>query len=122
MTVQRMVICNIVKQSQKHLTASEIRELAKAELGKVALATVYNNLNSLVEEGIIGRVTADGKTELFDKLPSPHAHLLCTKCGKLTDVPVGGLKSYFAEKTEEEIEDFTLIMKYTCKECKEKDK
>ncbi len=122
MTVQRMVICNIVKQSQKHLSAAEIAELAKAELGSVALATVYNNLNSLVSEGIIGKISIDGKTELFDKYPNSHAHLLCKKCKKLTDAPIGGLKEYLSEKTGEDIESYSLIMEYTCDECRERAK
>lgn len=122
MTTQRMVICNIVKQAKGHLTAAQICELAKKKLGKVALATVYNNLNTLVDEGIIGRLCADGHTDLYDKIPFSHGHFICTECGEINDLPAADIKKYLFEKTGEDIESFSLIIKYKCKKCYEGDK
>lgn len=121
MTEKRIAICNIVKSSDKHLTASEIAEIAKAKIGNIALATIYNNLNALVDEGLIGRWSYAG-VELYDKYPHSHAHIVCKKCGEVKDIAVGSLKSYLSEKTEEEIEGFSLFMTYICEKCRGKDK
>lgn len=122
MTRQRMVICNIVKRSEGHLTAAQICERAKEELGKIALATVYNNLNELVEEGIIGRICTDGRTDLYDKSSVSHGHLICSYCGDVKDVGIAALKDLFCEKTGEEIESFNLVMRHKCKKCSERER
>ncbi len=120
MTRQRMVICNIVKRADGHLTAAQVCERAKAELGKIALATVYNNLNELVDEGIIGRICTDGRTDLYDKSSVSHGHLLCTCCGEVSDVGISSLKDYFSEKIGEEVESFNLVLRHKCKKCAER--
>lgn len=122
MTRQRMVICNIVKRADGHLTAAQICDRAKAELGKIALATVYNNLNELVEEGIIGRICTDGRTDLYDKSSVSHGHIMCTYCGEVKDVGISSLKEYFGEKLGEEIESFNLVLRHKCKKCIERDR
>lgn len=122
MTRQRMVICNIVKRADGHLTAAQICERAKAELGKIALATVYNNLNELVDEGIIGRICTDGRTDLYDKSSVSHAHIMCTSCGDVKDVGISLLKEYFSEKTGEEVESFNLVLRHKCKKCTERER
>ncbi len=121
MTRQRMVICNIVKRADGHLTAAQICERAKEELGKIALATVYNNLNELVEEGIIGRLYVNGRTDLYDKSAVSHGHLVCTECGDVKDMGGASLHEYFCEKTGEEIESFNLVLRHKCKKCTERE-
>ncbi len=123
MTRQRMVICNIVKRADGHLTAAQVCERARSELGKIALATVYNNLNELVEEGIIGRICTDGRTDLYDKSSVSHGHMLCTCCGEVQDVGSASLmREFFCEKTGEDIESFNLVLRHKCKKCTEREK
>lgn len=122
MTRQRLVICNIVKSANGHLTAAQICERAKAELGKIALATVYNNLNELVDEGIIGRICTDGRTDVYDKSSVSHGHLLCTYCGEVQDVAISSLKDFFSEKTGAEVESFNLVLRHKCKKCMERER
>ena len=48
--------------------------------------TVYRNLHVLVESGDIISVKVSGG-ERFDRRSDCHAHLVCTECGSVTDVP-----------------------------------
>lgn len=117
-----MVICGIVKNSEKHLSAAQIATIAKEKLGKVALATVYNNLNALVSEGMIGRFSVDGKVDLYDKSPISHAHLHCIECGKVEDVSVPGFCDLLSQKTGKEVESFRLVIDHRCDKCRRKKK
>ena len=53
MTKQRELILSILKQSDRHLTADEIFFLANLNMPSIAMATVYNNLNSMNDAGIV---------------------------------------------------------------------
>ena len=55
MTRQRELIINILKQSDRHLTADEIFFLAKLKMPSIAMATIYNNLNAMNEAGLVKR-------------------------------------------------------------------
>lgn len=55
MTQQRQVIYQIIKESKEHLTAEEIFLLAKQQIPKLALGTVYRNLGLMAH----GRNSAD---------------------------------------------------------------
>ena len=77
MTRQRELIINILKQSDRHLTADEIFFLAKLKMPSIAMATIYNNLNAMNEAGLVKRLHIDGVADCFDKIVEPHDHLLC---------------------------------------------
>ncbi|MBQ9805013.1 MAG: transcriptional repressor [Clostridia bacterium] len=118
MTKQRELILNILKQSDRHLTADEIFFLAKLKMPSIAMATIYNNLNAMHEAGIINRLHIDGVADCFDKVTEPHDHLLCDKCGKITDVRLPRLAEILESELATEIEDYELTVHYVCPECR----
>ena len=50
MTKQRKLVLAIINESERHLTAEEIFIEAKKRITSIAFATIYNNLNALVNE------------------------------------------------------------------------
>ncbi len=118
MTKQRELIWSILKQSDRHLTADEIFFLAKLKMPSIAMATIYNNLNAMNEEGMINRLHIDGVADCFDKITEPHDHLLCDKCGKITDVHLPSLSNMIEAEIGSVIEDYELTIHYVCPECK----
>ncbi len=118
MTKQRELILNILKQSDRHLTADEIFFLAKLKMPSIAMATIYNNLNAMHEAGIINRLHIDGVADCFDKVTEPHDHLLCDKCGKITDIRLPRLAEILESELSTEIEDYELTIHYVCPECR----
>ncbi|MBE6590047.1 MAG: transcriptional repressor [Ruminococcaceae bacterium] len=70
MTKQRELIINILKQSDRHLTADEIFFLAKLKMPSIAMATIYNNLNAMNEAGLIKRLHIDGVADSLIRSPS----------------------------------------------------
>lgn len=86
MTKQRECILRFVRENEGHYTAEEIFELAKKEYPGIAVATVYNNLNALVEARIIKRISRVGKPDVYDKSIRLHEHMICTVCARIFDL------------------------------------
>lgn len=121
MTKQRECVLRAVRENEGHHTAEEIFELAKKECPGIAVATVYNNLNSLVDGGILKRISRVGKPDVYDRNMHPHEHLICLVCGKIVDLDIPEIKTVLSESLGRKINDYDLIIHAECDDCK-KDK
>ncbi|WP_041956160.1 Fur family transcriptional regulator [Sulfurospirillum arsenophilum] len=69
-----------------HPTIDDLYEALRKENPSMSLATVYKNLATLKEKGVVIEVnTTEGKMR-YDIYSKPHIHLICRKCGTLEDV------------------------------------
>ena len=110
-------ILDIINSSYDHLVAEQIfAELRKSE-PKVVLASVYNNLNALVEEGKIRRVVVEGQSDHYDRI-TRHDHLVCKCCGKLADLEFDDLTEALEKRIGEKILGYNLQVLYICPRCK----
>lgn len=86
-THQRELVREAVSALHTHPTAAQVYEYVHMRNDKVSLATVYRNLNLLVEEGdILAIDTTAGRH--FDHRTDNHGHLVCRVCGAMMDVAV----------------------------------
>ena len=83
LTPQRLAIAEEVL-SQDHPTAAEVFDAVRARFPTMGLATVYATLNVMVERGLL-RPLAFENAVRFDANVAPHANLICTTCGRITD-------------------------------------
>ena len=83
LTPQRLAIAREVLV-QDHPTASEVYEAVRGQFPTMGLATVYATLNTMVERGLL-RPLAFESAVRFDANVTPHANLICTSCGRITD-------------------------------------
>ncbi|MBW1998901.1 MAG: transcriptional repressor [Deltaproteobacteria bacterium] len=88
MTHQRKVILDVVREKGEHLTADEIYDRVRKKLPKISLGTVYRNLDLLASQGLIRKLEPEYQQMRFDGCTSEHYHLLCMRCGRITDAPV----------------------------------
>ena len=58
---QRELILNIVKGTKGHPTAEWVYRQAKKDIPTIGIATVYRNLNAMVEMGTLRRIPASGR-------------------------------------------------------------
>ncbi len=87
---QRDLIFQILKDNDIHPTADWIYGEAKRFMPTIGVATVYRNLNLLVELGEVERISIPGEQDRFDVIKGEHYHLKCKRCGSITDLtPVG---------------------------------
>ncbi len=120
MTKQRAAIIKAMRENCGHFTAEEIFLLTQKEYPSIVRATIYNNLNHMVEEGMIRRICQSGEPDRFDRNPMPHEHIICTSCGKVVDVSLCDFKNRLSEEIGCEIEDYELIIHCKCPDCREK--
>lgn len=83
---KRAAILEALQHTTQHPTAEEIFRTLKPQYPDLSLATVYRNLNHFCERGqAVSLGPVDG-FERFDGEVSPHAHLICTRCGRVVDI------------------------------------
>lgn len=119
-TKQKKLVLDIVVGSRKHPTAEEVFFMAREQMPNIALGTVYRNLNALVEEGLVRRITLAGAPDRFDNTTLLHDHLVCSRCGRLADVKLKGVEDAIKELTGKEILSYELNAYYVCGDCSKK--
>lgn len=86
-TKQKEIVLDILEQNRIHPTIQEIYQLAKTKYPNIGQATVYRNVNKLVEENKLVRLPAiEDEGYHYDINMSPHNHLVCNSCGKIIDL------------------------------------
>src|SRR3954454_2505753 len=83
LTPQRLAIATEVLV-QDHPTAAEVYEAVRVQFPTMGLATVYATLNVMVERGLLRSLAFENAVR-FDANVTPHANLICTACGRITD-------------------------------------
>ena len=86
MTNQRELILQELQKSRKHLTADELYERVKKVMPRISLATVYRNLETLSEAGLIGKLEISGRQKRFDYDVSDHDHIYCVQCHRVDNI------------------------------------
>ena len=117
MTKNAQLILDIIAHSSDHLTAEQIHTTLRKNGHKMALATVYNNLAQLHDEGCVRKVCVEGYPERYDKT-TRHDHLVCRVCGKLADIHFKDLTELLQSQTDEELLSYDLQVSYICPACR----
>lgn len=112
-------ILTIVMRKGEHPTAEQVFMEMKANNPKIAQGTVYNNLNALVDEGRIIRISEPGFPDRFDNT-TRHNHMVCIKCGRLADVKLQDFTEEIERNSGEKIISYDLRIRYICPECRNK--
>ena len=112
-------ILTIVMRKGEHPTAEQVFMEMKANNPKIAQGTVYNNLNALVDEGRIIRISEPGFPDRFDNT-TRHDHMVCIKCGRLADVKLPDFTEEIERNSGGKIVSYDLRIRYICPECRNK--
>ena len=120
MTEYERTIYRLVTGSGDHLTAEEVFSALKGEFPSLSLATVYNNLNRLCEAGLLRRITLAGSPDRFDRTEK-HDHLVCARCGALSDVRLRDLTASLEEQLGQEVAFDDLKVYWLCPACRQKE-
>ena len=111
------LILEIINGSDEHLTVEQIFQRAREHYPRMVLATVYNNVNRLVDQGKIRRIKLEGYPDRYDRIVR-HDHLVCKNCGKLLDITLEDLTDRLAEETGVDVLSYDLKICYICPECR----
>lgn len=123
LTKQRETVLRVIRESDKHLTANEVYDDARRLMPGISFATVYNSLNYLKKEGLIGEIKFGRDANLYDRKLTRHDHALCNNCGKLVDLELSIPKKLLAEAaniSRFEPETIELTLRGLCPKCSER--
>lgn len=82
----------LIRNKDKHITVQEISAYLSFEETPVGTATIYRQLDKLVEQGLVRKYILDSKTgACYQYIEGTdgcheHYHLKCVSCGKLLHI------------------------------------
>lgn len=121
LTTQRAAVYEYLSGVEHHPTAEEVFFAVKAKLQRISLATVYKNLEALVNCGLVSKLTYGDASARYDIRTDHHYHTRCLRCGKIWDLDAqGGFKllERIKPQTGFEVKDYRLELLGYCRECR----
>lgn len=94
---KRDAILDCMRSTTCHPTAEWVYQQLKPVFPDLSLGTVYRNLAMFKANGTIQSIGVVGGLERYDAQVHPHAHFICTCCGKVTDLPMEQLNPALLE-------------------------
>jgi Fur family peroxide stress response transcriptional regulator len=88
LTPQRDAILEYLESTRSHPTAQEVYEEVKKHFPYVSRATVYNTLGTMTRLGLLVEIKRAEGAVRYETDPTPHANLICLRCGSVEDVPI----------------------------------
>jgi len=86
-TIQRLGILEELQKSG-HCSIDDIYTTLKEKYPSISLATVYKNIQTLVEKRVIIEVPISGAKSKYELKKQDHIHLICQVCNSVEDESV----------------------------------
>lgn len=124
LTKPRRAIVDIVLNSQKALGPRQIYDLARRNLPRIGLVTVYRTLDVLEKTGMTERIHSGDHCRAVSPVLPGHNHvLICSTCGNAVRFDGEDLSDLFSKITEKTgffIHDHLLQLFGNCPECQKR--
>jgi len=90
-THQRQVIYETVMSLPGHPSPEDIYDRARKKVPSISLATVYKNIRTFLDSGMLREVSLHHGSLRVESNPQPHHHLVCVSCKTIMDLDESGL-------------------------------
>ena len=84
---RRLLLLGALFGDRRHRSAEELTAEVQARAPDVNISTIYRNLEELVRLGVVDRARMGGGPAAYHLASVAHGHLVCEKCGSITEVP-----------------------------------
>lgn len=120
-TQQRRAILKVFEKTTRPLSVQEVLDLAKRKSPGIGIATIYRNLKSLQEEGLLQLVELPGGSSVYE-LPSldHHHHFSCTKCLKVFDIDACQVNFQALVPAGFQLQQHEILLSGLCDKCLQK--
>jgi Fur family ferric uptake transcriptional regulator len=100
LTPQRLRIAETTFGTHRHFTSEELYELVRKREPLVGRVTVYRTLEHLVASGMVEELSIAKGVATYEHTAghAHHDHLICTHCGKVTELSSPRLESVKQEE------------------------
>ena len=86
-THQTELVMQVVR-ALDHPTAGDVLKSVHEQDPAVSRATVFRVLAEAAENGEVQRLVLAGSSDCFDITLGKHAHMVCSRCGAISDVEI----------------------------------
>ena len=83
----REVILSYLLERDRHVSAESLYVDLKGRGEELSLSTVYLNLSTLAEAGLVREYKTPAGQSFYDSNVTPHYHVVCNRTGEVLDVP-----------------------------------
>lgn len=121
LTPRRRAVLDAVRESEGHLSASEIWERARAAEPRISFATVYNAVHYLCDRGLLVEIPFGDGASLYDARTDHHDHVVCSCCGRMVDCHLGHeqrISKEAADLTGYDIHEVRVLLTGVCPKCR----
>ncbi len=117
-TPQRLGILQLMHEAG-HISIEELFASIKKQFSSISLATLYKNINAMLETSLIKEVKAPEVKARYEITKTPHAHLVCHVCGEFRDIrfDIVHMARTIADENGYAVNDTSLIISGTCPKC-----
>ena len=121
-TKQKQIVLDTLRTDKTHPTIGEIYKKVSKKYPKIGQATVYRNVNELLQTDQIEKIVDLNGNFHYDGNPIKHIHLLCKNCNKIYDIfdfADAKLIKQLSNDNEISIDKVNITLEGLCKECTE---
>ena len=119
-TPQRQAIFGLLHGNDRHPTVDALYEAARADMPTISLKTVYQTVHDLEELGAVRVLDlGTGSVRVDPNVEDEHHHLVCTRCGRVRDVPLvaADVLPPRAYRRDFSVDSVQVIFRGTCHDC-----
>jgi Fur family peroxide stress response transcriptional regulator len=110
-TPQRVAITDII-YSSGHIDIDGLYKKIIEQFPSLSLATIYKNINSMVEKRFVQEVAVPNSKPKFEIVKESHGHIICPKCGSITDIEVD--ENLVQQSVKTDFDKFSLSIYREC--------
>jgi Fe2+ or Zn2+ uptake regulation protein len=122
-TPQRQAIFRLLEGDVSHPTVESLFDRARADMPTISLKTVYQTVHDLEALGEVRVLDlGTGSVRVDPNVEDDHHHLLCTRCGRVRDLPVDftGLHVPVRYRRDFNVDDVQVIFRGHCDDCSDR--
>ncbi len=117
-TQQRGVVLQVLTEAGRPLSPQEILDAAREIVPSLGIATVYRNVKTLVESGVLQTVELPGSAQRYEVAGKHHHHhFYCNSCDKVYEIEgcTVGMNANLPQDFE--VDDHVVVLYGRCSDC-----
>lgn len=121
LTRPRRAVAELIAGEPGHFTSADLVDRAHAGHLDIGRATIFRTLDVLSELGVIERIDLpNGEHAYVGCEPAHHHHVVCSGCGRTSEIPDAGLRTVVREvarRTGFRVDEHRLELFGLCPAC-----
>ncbi len=117
-TPQRVAIVEELYKNG-HMNIDELYRNLLSKFPSISLATIYKNINSMVEKLFLSEVKIPETKSVYELTKTEHAHLACSCCGHIEDIMLdaSSILTEASKVSSFKINSTNIVLSGLCSKC-----